>query len=126
MHERFRHFAARVSIVVGAPGSFAVALAVLVLWALAGPFCHFSDTWQLVINTGTTIVTFLIVFLIQNTQNRESKAVHLKLDELIRSIDNARNALIDLDELDDRELAQLEKDFRRIVHQRRVQKDSAS
>src|SRR5262249_37423605 len=126
VHERFRHFAARVSSVVGAPGSFAVALAALVVWALAGPFCHFSDTWQLVINTGTTIVTFLIVFLIQTTQNRESKAVHLKLDELIRSIDKARNALIDLDELDDRQLAQLEKDFRRIVHRRATQKESAS
>src|SRR5262245_33108284 len=103
LHERFRHFAAKISVIVGSPSAFAVALAVLAGWAVAGPFCHFSDTWQLVINTGTTVVTFLMVFIIQNTQNREAKALELKLDELIRAIGPARNALIDLDELDDRQ-----------------------
>ena len=84
------------------------------IWALTGPTFHFSDTWQLIINTGTTIVTFLMVFLIQNTQNRDAKAVHLKLDELIRAVKGARNKLVDLEELSDDELNNLEQQFTRI------------
>ena len=84
------------------------------VWALTGPTFHFSDTWQLIINTGTTIVTFLMVFLIQNTQNRDAKAVHLKLDELIRALKGARNKLVDLEELSDDELNNLEQQFTRI------------
>jgi low affinity Fe/Cu permease len=91
-----------------------LAVIVLVLWAVSGPFFHFSDTWQLIINTGTTIVTFLVVFLIQNTQNRDAKALHLKLDELIRSHHPANDDLIDIQKLSDEELDQLEKRYERI------------
>jgi low affinity Fe/Cu permease len=93
---------------------FLVAVVVLVLWAVSGPFFHFSDTWQLIINTGTTIVTFLVVFLIQNTQNRDAKALHLKLDELIRSHHPANDDLIDIQKLSDEELDQLEKRYEKI------------
>lgn len=82
------------------------------VWAITGPIFGFSDTWQLIINTGTTIVTFLMVFLIQNTQNRDAKAMHLKLDELIRALTGARNDLVDLEELSDAELEKLEQEFR--------------
>jgi low affinity Fe/Cu permease len=98
---RFAKWAARAT---GRPVTFALAVVVIVAWAMTGPFFHFSDTWQLVINTSTTIVTFLMVFLIQNTQNRDSEAVQIKLDELIRAMENAHNALLDLEELDDRQL----------------------
>jgi low affinity Fe/Cu permease len=87
---------------------------VIIVWALTGPIFGFSDTWQLIINTGTTIVTFLMVFLIQNTQNRDAKAVHLKLDELIRALQGARNHLVDLEELSDDELQKIEKEFVRV------------
>src|SRR5207248_10277975 len=87
---------------------------VILVWILTGPMFHFSDTWQLVINTATTIVTFLMVFLIQNTQNRDAKAVHLKLDELIRALKDARNELVDLENLSDEELRKLEKQFQRM------------
>src|SRR5437899_62491 len=107
--ETFRRFASRISAAAGAPRSFFVALLVVVAWAATGPFFRFSDTWQLVINTGTTIVTFLVVFLIQNTQNRDAKALHLKLDELIRSHVPARNDMIDIEKLSDEELDELEK-----------------
>jgi low affinity Fe/Cu permease len=96
---------------MGAPWAFAFAAILIVFWGLTGPFFHFSDTWQLVINTATTIVTFLMVFLIQNTQNRDAKAIHLKLDELIRSTKTARNTLIDLEKMTDEELAALQKEF---------------
>ncbi len=89
MKELFRRFARRTSQIVGSPFTFIAAVLVIVIWALTGSMFHFSDTWQLVINTGTTIITFLMVFLIQNTQNRDSKAVHLKLDELIRAVGGA-------------------------------------
>jgi low affinity Fe/Cu permease len=96
MYELFRRFSNRVADKVGSPPVFILAVIVVATWGLSGPFFHYSDSWQLVINTGTTIITFLMVFLIQNTQNRDAKAMHLKLDELIRSIEGARNQLIDL------------------------------
>ena len=113
-HHFFRKFARRTSNGVGSPWAFTVAVLVIVAWAATGPLFHFSDTWQLVINTGTTIVTFLMVFLIQNTQNRDAVAIHLKLDELIRAIKGARNNLVDLEELSDEELEALQKEFRRL------------
>src|SRR5215213_4402555 len=113
MNEFFRKFAHRTSEIVGSPWSFFIAVGIIVLWAITGPIFKFSDTWQLVINTSTTIVTFLMVFLIQNTQNRDAKAIHLKLDELIRAIDKARNNLVDLEDLTDEELNQLEEEFKK-------------
>ena len=110
----FGKFAALASGWLGSKWAFAGAGLVIVLWAAVGPIFHFSDTWQLVINTGTTIVTFLMVFLIQNTQNRDAKAVHLKLDELIRAIKDAHNELVDLEDLSDEELEKLEEQFRRM------------
>jgi low affinity Fe/Cu permease len=104
----------RSSIALGSAWAFAAAMLVILLWIFSGPMFHFSDTWQLVINTGTTIVTFLMVFLIQNTQNRDAKAVHLKLDELIRAIKNARNELVYLEDLSDEELKKLEVQFKRV------------
>jgi low affinity Fe/Cu permease len=99
---------------LGSAWAFASALLIIVVWLVTGPVFHFSDTWQLIINTATTIVTFLMVFLIQNTQNRDAKAVHLKLDELIRALKGARNQLVDLEELSDEELKKLENQFRRM------------
>ena len=103
----FSRFASRTATLVGHPYMFLIAVVVLVIWAASGPFFHFSDTWQLIINTGTTIVTFLVVFLIQNTQNRDAKALHLKLDELIRSHVPAHNDMIDIEKLSDEELENL-------------------
>lgn len=101
---RFARWTARAA---GRPASFAVAVGIVVVWAATGPLFHFSDTWQLVINTGTTIVTFLMVFLIQHTQNRDSQAIQLKLDELIRAVEGAHNALLDLEELTEEDLDRL-------------------
>lgn len=115
--EKFRHFAHWVANSMGNPWCFFLALVVIIVWAITGPFFGFSDTWQLIINTGTTIVTFLMVFLIQNTQNRDAKALHLKLDELIRAIRGARNKMIDLESLTDDELAELRKQFDRLCHE---------
>lgn len=92
------------SSVAGKPATFILAVLIIVVWAITGPVFKFSDTWQLVINTGTTIITFLMVFLIQNTQNRDALAVQLKLDELISSIKNARNEIIDVEDLGEKEL----------------------
>ena len=100
----FTTFAKTTSRATGRPAAFVIAAAIIIIWIVTGPLFRFSDTWQLVINTGTTIVTFLMVFLIQNTQNRDSEALQVKLDELIRSIDGAHNALMDLEELEDNEL----------------------
>jgi low affinity Fe/Cu permease len=110
----FRHFARKSSAVLGTAWAFIGALIIIAVWGLTGPVFHYSDTWQLIINTGTTIVTFLMVFLIQNTQNRDAKAMHLKLDELIRAIEGARNRLVDLENLSDEELKQLEEQFARL------------
>jgi low affinity Fe/Cu permease len=114
MHELFRKFAHGMAVAVGSPWAFVIATTIIVVWALTGPIFHYSDTWQLVINTGTTIITFLMVFLIQNTQNRDSKAVQLKLDELIKGVVGARTKLVDLEELSDQELQDLQEEFRRI------------
>jgi low affinity Fe/Cu permease len=114
IRDSFRHFARKSSAVLGTAWAFISALIIIAVWGLTGPVFHFSDTWQLIINTGTTIVTFLMVFLIQNTQNRDAKAMHLKLDELIRAIKGARNRLVDLEKLSDEELKQLEEQFTRL------------
>ena len=99
---------------LGSAWAFGIAILVIVIWGLTGPAFHYSNTWQLIINTGTTIVTFLMVFLIQNTQNRDAKAAHLKLDEIIRALKGARNELIDLEKLADEDLTSLEKQFERV------------
>jgi low affinity Fe/Cu permease len=112
--DAFRVFAHRSAVMLGSAWAFTGAVFVIVVWLVTGPTFHFSDTWQLIINTATTIITFLMVFLIQNTQNRDAKAMHLKLDELIRAIKNARNELVDLEELSDEELQKLEGQFRRM------------
>jgi low affinity Fe/Cu permease len=112
--EAFRVFARRCAVMMGSAWAFTVALLVILVWLVTGPTFHFSDTWQLIINTATTIITFLMVFVIQNTQNRDAKAVHLKLDELIRAIKEARNELVDLEDLSDEELKSLEEQFRRM------------
>ena len=109
--DAFRVFARRSSATLGSAWAFAAAILIIIVWGATGPTFHYSDTWQLIINTGTTIVTFLMVFLIQNTQNRDAKAVHLKLDEIIRAIKGARNELVDLEDLSDEDLAALEKQF---------------
>src|SRR5207302_1147925 len=114
VNDAFRVFARHSSIALGSAWAFAGAVLVILVWVLTGPMFHFSDTWQLVINTATTIVTFLMVFLIQNTQNRDAKAVHLKLDELIRALKDARNELVDLENLSDEELTKLEEQFKRM------------
>jgi low affinity Fe/Cu permease len=112
--DRFGKFAARSSHYLGSRWAFVVAIGVIVAWGLSGPFFHYSDTWQLVINTGTTIVTFLMVFLIQNTQNRDARAIHLKLNELIHAVDKAKNRMIDVEKLSDLELDELAKKYEKI------------
>jgi low affinity Fe/Cu permease len=111
MHEVFRKFAVTCSDAVGSYWSFLTGLCIVVVWAVSGPIFQYSDTWQLVINTGTTIVTFLMVFLIQNAQNRESKYTQLKLDELLCAIKGAHNNMINLDALSDEDLLQLQTEF---------------
>ena len=117
MNEFFRKFAHKTSTVVGSPWSFIVAVVIILVWAITGPLFHFSDTWQLVINTSTTIVTFLMVFLIQNTQNRDAQVIHLKLDELLRAIKEARTSLVDLEDMSDEELQNLQAEFVRLREQ---------
>src|SRR5258708_30540253 len=111
VRDAFRCFAQRASVLLGSAWAFCGAVLVIVVWLVTGPTFHFSDTWQLIINTATTVVTFLIVFLIQNTQNRDAKAMHLKLDELIRAVKDARNQLVDLENLSDDDLKKPEKQF---------------
>jgi low affinity Fe/Cu permease len=112
--DRFGRFAARCSHYLGSRWAFISAIGVILIWAVTGPIFHFSDTWQLVINTGTTIVTFLMVFLIQNTQNRDARAIHLKLNELIHAIDKAKNRMIDVENLSDLELDELARTYEQI------------
>jgi low affinity Fe/Cu permease len=115
MKNTFRIAAGRVSQWTGNASTFLGAIVIIIVWALSGPVFHYSDTWQLVINTGTTIVTFLMVFLIQNTQNRDSKAVQLKLDELIRATKGARNTYVGLEDLLDTDIEEIEKEFKLLV-----------
>lgn len=111
MKEIFHKVAVFVSAIVGSSYAFIFALLLIIFWAVNGPVFQYSNTWQLIINTGTTIVTFLMVFLIQNTQNRDAKAIHLKLDELLRSEKGASNNLIDAEDLPDEELEKLHEEF---------------
>jgi low affinity Fe/Cu permease len=114
IRDAFGVFARKTSGVLGSAWAFVCAILIIVIWATTGPAFGYSDTWQLIINTGTTIVTFLMVFLIQNTQNRDAKAVHLKLDELIRALGGARNKLVDLEKLSDDDLKELESEFEKL------------
>ena len=119
LNERFRKFSMCIARFAGTPVAFTMSLVIIVVWAIVGPIFRFSDSWQLVINTSTTIVTFLMVFLIQNLQNRDAKAIHLKLDELIRAMKGARNNLMTLETLSEEELTLLEKQFTRIAEKHR-------
>jgi len=130
MREIFRKFAQITSQAVGSSWTFIVAVLIIITWAISGPMFHYSDTWQLVINTGTTIITFLMVFLIQNTQNRDATAIHLKLDELIKGVKGARTSLVNLEQLSDADLEQLQKEFARLhndennqIHEERTERD---
>lgn len=122
MQDLFRKFSHRTSITVGSPIAFILAVAIIIVWIISGPLFGFSDTWQLVINTSTTIITFLMVFLIQNTQNRDAKAMHLKLDELIRAMKGARNSLVDLEDFSDEEIAVFTQEFQKFRTRRSVVK----
>jgi low affinity Fe/Cu permease len=115
----FSRFAKLTARITGKPVTFMIAVSVIVVWAITGPIFGFSDTWQLVINTGTTIITFLMVFLIQNTQNRDSEAMQVKLDELIRATQGAQNALLDLEELEEDELDRIKAGYEEIAEQAR-------
>lgn len=112
MTEFFHHIAVSVANLAGSPWTFVAALITITTWLSTGPIFHFSDTWQLIINTATTIITFLMVFLIQNTQNRDAKAMHLKLDELLKGVRGARTGMVDIEELSDGELENLHTEFK--------------
>ncbi len=114
LEEMFHRFAGAAAHATGTPWAFMAAVGIIVVWALLGPAFGYSDTWQLVINTSTTIITFLMVFLIQNTQNRDAVGIHLKLDELIKATGGARNTMIDLEQLSDEQLRDLEAQYKRI------------
>ena len=122
--DAFRLFARRSSAVLGSAWAFTAAALVILVWILTGPTFHFSDTWQLIINTATTIITFLMVFLIQNTQNRDAKAMQLKLDEVIRALEGARNQLVDLENLSDEDMKKLDEQFKRV--REKAQRDGDS
>jgi low affinity Fe/Cu permease len=123
MHDLFRKFAHKTSDATGSPWAFLLAAATIVVWIITGPIFHFSDTWQLVINTGTTIITFLMVFLVQNTQNRDARAIHLKLDELIHAMGKARNKLIEAEDLSDEEIDKYREAFQKIAEHRQLKKE---
>jgi low affinity Fe/Cu permease len=114
MHDLFRRFAHVAAQSVGSAWAFIIAASIIIVWGISGPLFGFSNTWQLIINTGTTIVTFLMVFLIQNTQNRDAKSLHLKLDELLRGVSGARTRLVGLEDLSDEQLGELQEQFVRI------------
>ena len=114
LNEQFRRLARTAADGLGSPWLFVANVLLILVWLAAGPFANFSDTWQLVVNTATTVFTYLAVFLIQNTQNRDAKAMHVKLDELISSIEGARNRLVNLENLSDEELERLHKQFHRL------------
>jgi low affinity Fe/Cu permease len=116
----FSQFSSYLSTMTGRPATFVLAAALVLIWAITGPFFHYSDTWQLVINTSTTIVTFLMVFLIQNTQNRDTAAMQIKLDELIRAIEGAHNALLDLEELEEKDLNRFRKHYEKLAEDART------
>jgi low affinity Fe/Cu permease len=120
VRSRFSRFASATARLAGRPSTFALAVIVILVWAVTGPIFGFSNTWQLVINTGTTIITFLIVFLIQNTQNRDSQAIQVKLDELIRAIEGAHNGLLDLEELEDEDLMKIRAQYEGLAERARV------
>jgi low affinity Fe/Cu permease len=125
----FHVFATQAANWVGTKWAFLAAILVVVAWVVCGPYFHYSDTWQLVINTGTTVITFLVVFLIQNTQNRDARAIHLKLDEIIKSIDQAQNEMIDIEHLSDEELQKLADKYQKVreecdTRSKRRKKDS--
>jgi low affinity Fe/Cu permease len=120
LRNTFNRFSHQTATAAGSPFAFLAAAAVIIVWGATGPIFHFSDTWQLIINTGTTIITFLMVFLIQNTQNRDSQVMQLKLNELIRAVHAARNDLVDLEELSDEELHRLQEQFS-AFHRRAVE-----
>ena len=111
MRDAFARFAQRTSVILGMPWVFVGAVAIIVVWALSGPALGFSEAWQLAVNTGTTIITFLMVFLIQNTQNRDARAIHLKLDELIEAVSDAREDLVDIEHATEDEIDKREKEF---------------
>jgi len=113
----FTRFAKWTAHAAGQPAAFGIAVTIILVWGVSGPVFGFSDTWQLVINTGTTIVTFLMVFLIQNTQNRDSEAIQVKLDEIIRAIEGADNSLLDLEELDEKELDHIRADYEKLAEE---------
>lgn len=122
----FTRFAKWASRATGRPATFIGALCIVLLWALTGPIFDFSDTWQLVINTTTTIVTFLMVFLIQNTQNRDTEAMHIKLDELIRAVESAQNTMMDLEELDEKELDEIRAKYEKLAEKARKKAESSN
>ena len=123
-YDAFHFFARKTAAVVGTPWSFVVALLTIAIWGITGPIFRYSDTWQLIINTGTTIVTFLMVFLLQNTQNRDSKNTQLKLDEIIRAMSGARNDMLGLDRLSEDELTRLEDEFQELSDRASNERDS--
>ena len=119
--EWFRRFTQHCAAAVGSPIAFAAAVLIVAAWAITGPFFHFSDTWQLVINTGTTIITFLMVFVIQSSQNRDATAIQLKLDELLRALQHARTELVSLENWQDEDLEKLHKEFERMSRPKATQ-----
>ncbi len=120
LNDMFRLLARKVSAVVGQARTFTIAILLVLVWLVTGPYFHYSDSWQLIINTSTTIITFLMVFLIQNTQNRESKAIQIKLDELIRAVKSARNSIIDIEDTTDDQIEELKRELRALGGSRYV------